>query len=316
MTDPASDSIGRIVRRPLREVWRHEARDFTTWLENNVEVLNEVLDFELESVEREQAAGAFSVDLVGTDSQHRRIVIENQLEKSDHDHLGKVVTYLAALEAKAAVWIVAEPRPEHTGAITWLNESIGTDFYLIKVEAIRIDNSKPAPLFTLITGPSLETKQVAATKSELTERHKLRLEFWGGLLEMASETPLNQFSGISPSAESWIQAGAGRSGVHWIYRVRQADSSVELAFEGPDFDLNRRRLDRLREDKNKIESEFGSPLEWDFSDGRKRCSIRHTLPGGGYRVPEGDWSRVQSVMVDSMESLVRTLRPRLGPLSD
>jgi hypothetical protein len=105
-------------------------------------------------------------------------VIENQLERSDHDHLGKLVTYLAAFEAKTAIWIVIDPRPEHVGAITWLNES-GSDasFFLVKVEAIRIGISPAAPLLTLITGPSAETRQVGAQKQERAERHDLREVF-------------------------------------------------------------------------------------------------------------------------------------------
>ena len=98
-------SIGKITRVALRDVWKHEAADFTTWLENNIDVLNDVLDFNLSSAEREQSAGAFRVDLVGEHEDGGTVVIENQLEKSDHDHLGKVLTYLAALDAKAAVEI-------------------------------------------------------------------------------------------------------------------------------------------------------------------------------------------------------------------
>jgi len=102
--------IGRLERVPLREVWRHEALDFTSWLEKNLDVLNEVLDITLSDAEREQAAGTFSVDLVATDSSGNPVVIENQLGKSDHDHLGKLITYLTAIDAKAAIWIVTEPR--------------------------------------------------------------------------------------------------------------------------------------------------------------------------------------------------------------
>src|SRR3954469_475192 len=142
-------SVGRLERVPLREVWPHEALDFTRWLEENTDVLSEVLDFELQNVERERAAGSFSVDLIGEDGDSRPVVIENQLERSDHDHLGKLITYLTAFDAARAVWIVADPRPEHVGAVTWLNESSSSSFYLLKVEAVRILGSPPAPLLTL-----------------------------------------------------------------------------------------------------------------------------------------------------------------------
>ena len=129
-------AIDKITRVRLREVWPHEARDFTTWLERNPEALNDVLDLTLENVERERAAGSFSVDLVGDDQSGDTVVIENQLERSDHDHLGKLVTYLAALEARAAIWIVSDPRPEHVGAITWLNESLNAGWATGQVEAL------------------------------------------------------------------------------------------------------------------------------------------------------------------------------------
>ena len=130
--------IGKIARVPLREVWKHEALDFTRWLEENIDVLNEVLDLSLTAAEREQPAGDFNVDLVAEDEAGDPVVIESQLGKSDHGHLGKVLTYLAAVGAKRAIWIVADPRPEHVGAISWLNESSSGFFYLLKVEAIKI----------------------------------------------------------------------------------------------------------------------------------------------------------------------------------
>lgn len=123
--------IGKIQRVTLREVWKHEALDFTTWLENNIDVLNDALDLSLTNVEREQTAGTFSVDLVAEDDSGNLAVIENQLAKSDHDHLGKLITYLTSLEAKVGVWIVSEPRPEHVKAVSWLNESSSAAFYLV-----------------------------------------------------------------------------------------------------------------------------------------------------------------------------------------
>ena len=109
--------IGKIKRVALREVWKHEALDFTQWLQDNIDVLNEVLDIELSNPEREQSAGAFNVDIIAEDDSGDPVVIENQLEKSDHNHLGKIITYLVAIGAKTAIWIVADPRPEHVSSI-------------------------------------------------------------------------------------------------------------------------------------------------------------------------------------------------------
>jgi RecB family endonuclease NucS len=96
-------TVGRLERVPLREVWPHEERDFTPWLEANIDVLNDVIDVPIASVDREQAAGTFSVDLVGVDESGRRVVVENQFGKCNHDHLGKLLTYLTALNARVAV---------------------------------------------------------------------------------------------------------------------------------------------------------------------------------------------------------------------
>ena len=125
--------IGKIKRVALREVWKHEALDFTQWLQDNIDVLNEVIDINLSNAEREQSAGSFNVDIVAEDDSGDPVVIENQLEKSDHNHLGKIITYLVAIGAKTAIWIVADPRPEHVSSINWLNESSSANFYLLKI---------------------------------------------------------------------------------------------------------------------------------------------------------------------------------------
>ncbi|MGA2799121.1 MAG: hypothetical protein ABSE63_16195, partial [Thermoguttaceae bacterium] len=176
--------IGKIQRLDISKVWKLET-DFTKWLEDNIDILNELVDVTLSAAEREKSAGVFSVDLVAEDNDGNLVVIENQMGKSDHDHLGKLITYLTAIDAKAAIWIVADPRPEHITAINWLNESRLASFYLLKLEAIQIGESQPAPLLTLIVGPSTEGLEVGDKKKQLAERHILRRKFWSMLLERA-----------------------------------------------------------------------------------------------------------------------------------
>lgn len=138
MTKPTTDTIARLSRISLRDVWKHEAYDFTTWLQDNLDVLNEALGLNLSSAEREQSVGDFSADLLAEDEGGQPVIIENQLRSTDHDHLGKVLVYLSNLDARAAIWISANPRPEHIKAVSWLNESDLADFYLCKLEAVRI----------------------------------------------------------------------------------------------------------------------------------------------------------------------------------
>ena len=179
--------IGKIERVALREVWKHEALDFTQWLQDNIDVLNEVLDIELSNPERKQSAGAFNVDIVAEDDSGDPVVIENQLEKNNHNHLDKIITYLVAIGAKSAIWIVADPRPEHVSSINWLNESSSANFCFLKVDAIKIGDSPPAPLITVIVGPSEESKEVGKTKKEMSERYYIREKFWTKLLELSKQ---------------------------------------------------------------------------------------------------------------------------------
>lgn len=310
---PRPPEIGKLRRVALREVWRHEAHDFTTWLEHNADVLSDALGVTIDNVERERSAGSFSVDLVGEDGSGHAVVIENQLERSDHDHLGKLITYLAAFEAKTAIWIVSDPRPEHVGAITWLNESVAADFFLVKVEAIRIGESPAAPLLTLITGPSPETREVGVQKQERAERHDFRQSFWAGLLDRA-RGQRHPHSGVSPGTDGWLGAGSGRSGAHFTYTIRQRDAAVQLILEGPDEQVNAQLFEELLRDRDGIEADFGGPLEWDRVEGRKKCFIGVALDGGGYRDDEDRWPDIQDRMIEAMLRLEQALRPRIQAL--
>jgi len=306
--------IGKIERVPLREVWKHEAHNLATWLEENIDVLNDVLDLSLTNVGREQAAGTFSVDLVGEDESGGTVIIESQLQKSDHDHLGKLITYSAFLEARAAIWIVAEPRPEHVRALSWLNESTPSDFYLLKIEGIRIGDSPPAPLLTRIVGPSEESREAGDIKKERAERHFMRRRFWAGLLDRAkAQTTLH--SARSPSEQDWISTGAGKAGLGLNYSITQHGSMVELYINTGDANENERLFDELLVNKEQIESVYGAPLNWEPLEGKRACRIAERMPSGGWRDDEeADWPRIQDQMIDAMIRLEKALRPYLDRL--
>ncbi len=309
-------TVGKIERLPLREVWKHEAYDFTAWLEENVDVLNDVLDLGLTSAEREKSAGSFNVDLVAEDNQGGTIIIENQLEKSDHDHLGKVITYLTMMSAKAAVWIVGDPRPEHIAAITWLNSEVASaSFFLLKIEAIRIGDSPPAPLLTLIVGPSDEGREVGEKKKEISERHSIRHHFWSQLLERA-RTKTKLHSTISPSEYTWIATGSGRRGLTYNYVIWEHEGAAELYIDrGKAADAeNKAIFDTLLKSKADVEKEFGRPLEWERLDNRRACRIRSTINAGGWKDPEEQWPEIQEQMIDAMIRLEKVLAPRIEKL--
>lgn len=307
--------IGKIERRALREVWRHEALDFTRWLSNNIDVLSEIIDIELSNAEREQAAGTFNVDIVAEDELGQTVIIENQLEKSDHDHLGKLITYLTAFEAKTAIWIVAEPRPEHVRALTWLNESTDASFYLLKVEAIQIGDSPPAPLLTTIVAPSEEGREVGEKKRELAERHHLRKRFWTELLDYA-KTKTRLHANVSPSHQTSVTTGAGRTGLGFSYVINQHEAGVELYIDrGKDrAEENAAILEELFSHREEIEEAFGESLDWQRLEGKRACRIRKDLTVGGYR-DEERWPAIFEAMVDAMVRLERALKPYIQQLA-
>ncbi len=306
--------IGKIKRVALREVWKHEALDFTQWLQDNIDVLNEVLDIDLSNPEREQSAGSFNVDIVAEDDSGDPVVIENQLEKSDHNHLGKIITYLVAIGAKTAIWIVADPRPEHVSSINWLNESSSANFYLLKVDAIKIGESPPAPLITVIVGPSEESKGFGRTKQEMAERYFIREKFWTKLLD-CSKLKTKLHSNISPSKHNFISTGAGIQGLAFNYVVRKNSADVELYIDrGKDCEeTNKDIFNQLFEHKDAIEEKFGEPLNWQMLEGKRACRIKKHITIGGYRDDE-KWADIHDQMIDYMIKLEQSLRPFIKKL--
>jgi len=302
-------TIGKIRRVPVREVWVGEAKDFTPWLENNIEQLNESLGLSLSIMEREKRVGDFYVDLLAVDSNGDKVIIECQLEETNHDHLGKLLVYLSNLEAKSAIWICLEPRPEHTRAINWLNEFAPQDisFYLVQVQTIRIENSPPAPLFTKICAPSEQTREIGEEKEEFAERHLKRIEFWKQLLEKAnSKTKLH--SRTSPSKANWISTGV-RPGLWYNYWITYSSAGIELYIDkGKDAsELNRKAFQVFFSNKEKIESDFGEGLEWDCRENIRKCSIKWTLNEGGLK-DEDKWSYIQDKLIDAMIRLDNALK--------
>ena len=306
------EPVGKLQRVHLREVWRHEAYDFTLWLQENIDILNESLDLELVSAEREQAAGSFSIDIVAESSDGDTYVIENQLEKSNHDHLGKVITYLTSMKARGAIWIVSEPRQEHVNAMAWLNEASSADFYLVKVEAVRIGDSPAAPLLTLIVGPSVEAKEAGRAKQDMAERDSIRKQWWSQLVQHPGA---KLHAHITPGQYSWIGASSGVRGLNLNYVVTKPECGVELYVDrGKDCEEeNEAIFDQLLQSKEQVQGAITVPLSWQRLDGRRACRLRIDLPGG-YRSPESEWPEIQQRMTHAMTQLEAALKPVLKDL--
>lgn len=302
--------IGRISRVYIRDVWSREI-EFSNFLADNLDILGDILNIELGNPEREKSTGNFSVDIVAEDSSGNTIVIENQFGKSDHDHLGKIITYLASVDARAAVWVVEDPRPEHIEAINLLNKSSSADFFMVKIEPISIGDSAPAPLLTLIVGPSEEMRIIGAEQQKRKERDIQRREFWSRMLEkIKNRSDIRMFSGSSPTYSPYIQQGAGMSGLHYNFVIGGNTARVEFRMEGQDWENNRRNYKILYDEKESIESQFGEPLIWDFVETRKAQIVRKDVGGFDLENPD-EWDEIQNAMIDAMIRLEKTINPYL-----
>ncbi|MGV7222776.1 MAG: DUF4268 domain-containing protein [Nitrospinales bacterium] len=307
--------IGKLEPVPLREVWSHEARDFSSWLYNNLDILNDQIGLKITPIETEKSVGTFSVDILAEDNEGKLVIIENQLEKTDHDHLGKILTYLSNLEAKTAIWVSSNPRPEHQNAINYLNEVVpdDTNFYLVKVEAFKINQSEPAPLFSIAAGPSPELKEGGKIKKEIAGNEAERFEFFNQLLDKSNQK-IRLFDNVSAQGyQSWLGAGSGRSGISWNYVVRNSDSRVEMFFQSNDGNLNKSRFEFLQNLKAEIEEKFGGPLDWDYRANRKQHYIRSWCNIGGLKQRE-NWDEIQKDLVSKMKSMVDSIGPYIQQL--
>lgn len=317
---PEKNQIGRIKKVPLRTLWEKEDKDFTQWLEKNIEYLNDILDFDISIESREEKVGPFRVDLYGEDNHGNKVIIENQLEKSDHDHLGKLLTYLVNLEATTAIWITSDPTEEHIKVIDWLNEVTPDNiiFYLIKLEAIEIEGQPlAAPLFTIVEGPSLESKQIGEEKKEFAQRHVLRKKFWTTLLER-SKGRTRLFSNITPNTDHWLWTGSGKSGIAFSYLITNKYAGCEVYLtkgkeEGSTENPNKLWFDQFYKQKEQIEKVFGQTLDWQRLDDKWAARIACHYPGLTLQDQE-KWPEIQEKMIETMIRLEKAFRPFIDNL--
>ena len=296
--------IQKIKKVALREIWSKEDKDFTCWLENNIDYLNEVIGFDITIESREENVGPFKVDLYGEDNLGNKVIIENQLEKTDHTHLGQIITYLTNLEANTAIWIAKEPTDEHAKAIDWLNEITPDDiaFYLIKLEAIKIgDDSPAAPLFTVIKKPSIERKEIGNERKEHAKRHVFREKFWTQFLTEVNDKN-SLFSNISPSTDSWIGIGIGKSGVNLNLVVSQKYARSEIYINRGSQEENKKVFDYFFSMKDRIEKEFGGALTWERMDDKVSSRIKCQFDGVNI-FDENDWPQMNEFMINAAERM-------------
>lgn len=264
MSFKGNNPLGQIKKVNVRDVFKDEARDFTPWLAQpeNLALLSEEIGVEIKLLEVEANVGRFNVDILAlADGTDRKIIIENQFNYTDHDHLGKLITYASGHDAKVIIWIFEEIRNEHRQAIEWLNENTNEnlDFFVISIQLWRIDESNPAPKFEIIVSPNEWTKTIRSrTSTELSDTKLQQLEFWTQLKAYSSEKQ----KGIklqSPRPQHWYSIAVGSSDAHISLTINTQEGRLGCEL----YIINDKNLFQFLQSKSsEIEQRIGAKLEW------------------------------------------------------
>lgn len=307
--------IGKLRKVEIRDIWKNEAKDFTTWLADNIDSLNDVLSTNLTVTETEKSVGSFYLDILAEDNEGKLAIIENQLEKTDHDHLGKVITYLTNLDANIAIWVSTNPRDEHKKAIDWLNETTPNDiaFYLVKIEAVEIGNSEPAPLFTVVSEPTQTSKEIGKEKKENSERGVLRKEFWAQLINQSKiNTPI--LSNITPSIYHYINTSIGKGGISVPLTITYTSGGVEIYIDTGDGEINKKWFDDLYGHRVEIEKALGMKLQWERLNEKRASRIIKRFDVAGLKTNPEKLPELQDKMIDALIKFHKVFGPYIKSL--
>lgn len=296
-------NIGHLKEVNVRDLWKHEQYDFSKWLAKpaNIEYLNDILGLTLVEVDEEVYVGPYRCDLVAKDETSGiNVIIENQLEATNHDHLGKIVTYASGLDAKFIVWIVKEAKEEHRAAIEWLNNNTGSDinFFLIEIHAYKIGDSDPAPKFEVVEKPNDFVKRGKNKSSdELNKSQSERLIFW----EQFNQILISKgkpFNVRKATTDHWYDVSIGSGEAHISITLVNKENKIGLEVYIND---NKDLFDSLYEKKDIIQNELGYELEWNRLDGKKASRIIHYIPGLNF----DDHSNYEELMNTAINDAVK-----------
>jgi Domain of unknown function (DUF4268) len=276
-------NLSKVKHVNLREIWSKEASEFTPWLADNIGELGEALGMELELEETEAGVGEFSLDLLAKDlGTGHPVVVENQLTPTDHDHLGKLLTYAAGFDASSVIWIAESIREEHRQTLDWLNQKTdgGTNFFGVVVEVLQIDDSAPAFNFKPVVFPNEWQKtrraQVTGITSSKAEAYR---QYFQGLIDELRDK--HKFTGARVAQPSnWYEFSTGTSGIKLVAVFGSRETvRVELYIDIRDYEANKCLFDRLAGRAGEIERQCGFTLEWKRLDDRRSSRVSVSRSG-------------------------------------
>lgn len=309
--------LGELRSMDVRALWPNEAQNFTPWLsrEENITKLGEALGLELEVERTEVPVGPYAADILAQDSSGDYVVIENQLGKTDHDHLGKALTYAAVLGATTVVWIAPQFTDEHRKTLDWLNDNTGEEisFFGVQVELWSIDGSRPAARFSVVSRPADIIRQGQIAKSgELSESRRLQLEWWTAFAEKAQAARVID-SPQSPRPKYWYNVPLGRSGLHLSLIASPDERRIGVRVYLRNKNKGQIAYQQLHDGKSEIEEALGYPLAWNPNE----AALDKTI--GIYRDADlrdrKSWSEHLDWMVATTKSFRKVFSPRLREMN-
>lgn len=305
--------LGMLKKVDLRKAWKHEAIEFTKWLaqEENIALMSEELGIEIHVIQTEASVGNFHADILAEEENTgRKVIIENQLEPTNHDHLGKLITYAAGYEAEIIVWIVENAREEHRQAIEWLNDHTDdeTNFFLVQMELWQIDDSKFAPRFHLMVEPNDWAKAIKQSthKSTLSETKLLQLDFWNALQEYGKKHGTSLRLGRAPRPQHWYNISIGNSDAHMSLTMNTQEQTLGCEIYIPH---TKELFHALETDKKAIEQEVGAELEWMELPDRRASRIK--LASMGDATKRETWDDLSAWFIQTAEKFDKAFRNRI-----
>ena len=291
---------------PLRDVWRDEARDFTPRLASHPELLGQKLQMDLELEGTELPVGPFAADVVLKDANTGQlVVVENLLETTDHDHLGKLITCAAGLSAHWAVLVAREFRPEHRSALNWLNSisGEGSGFFGIEVRAVRIGNSPAAVQLDLVVEPDDFSRRGRAGVKTVSETNARYMDWWAEFLPAFHEAHPGWSNAQTPPAANWMNFPSGKSGVRYglsfAYPTGASNYSIRAEVYVDDRETT---YPALKEQRSVIEKACDLALEWESLEDARASRVATYLDPADPADRE-NWPSYRSWAVETLGKL-------------
>ncbi|MYA17976.1 MAG: DUF4268 domain-containing protein [Gammaproteobacteria bacterium] len=304
----------RLVTVPLREMWPHEAVDFTPWLADNIDLLGEELDMIFDTPETEVPVERFSADVVAMNDQGEMVLVENFLNPSDHRHIGQLVTYAAGLGADYAVLVAESLRDEHRSALGWLNDITrdgGVGFFGVEVAAWRIADSSPAPQLRVVVEPDNWRRNVHST-SDSSGLKALYAAFWAGFLPLVHEAEPRWRGTKTPQPRNWMQFKSALPSVKYVIRVRKSRLVVQAYIDTGDSETTSELYGWLHDQRSDIEVAFGAELAWHRLEPKQASVVNANYPDDVNIEDRDTWPDMWEWLVPTMARLADALDPVLA----